>query len=462
MQPDEARHDPRSEAGAASQTGASAQAAPSAQGGDPAQAGDRPSAEALAALAESEPVAVVEQGGVRFTLLGTAHVSRASAELVTRMVRSGVFDAVAIELDQGRYATLTDSQSWQRMDLFKVIREGKGAMLAVSLALSAYQQRLADQFGIEPGAEMRAAIDAAKGARLPLLLVDRDIGVTLRRVTGNLGWWRRLMLASGLLASVFSNEKIDEDDIERLKEGDILESTFTEFAESSEEMYLPLITERDQYMVSKLLLQSGAGQATPRHREVLVVIGAGHLKGVRAGLEAGGRVPGLPEAPGADPADARATLARLEEVPPPSRLVKALPWLVVALILAGFVIGFARSPDLGLGLLSDWALINASLAGIGALVALAHPVTIVASALASPFTSLNPLVGVGMVAAGTELWLRRPSVGDFEALKKDITTWRGWWRNRAARALLVFVTTTLFGATATWIAGARLFGRLLG
>src|SRR5690606_8135675 len=186
-----------------------------------------------------------------------------------------------------------------------------------------------------------------------------------------------------LLASVFSNEKIDEDDIERLKEGVILESTFTEFAESSEEMYLPLITERDQYMVSKLLLQSGAGQATPRHREVLVVIGAGHLKGVRAGLEAGGRAPGLPEGPGADPAAARATLARLEEVPPPSRLVKALPWLVVALILAGFVIGFARSPDLGLGLLSDWALINASLAGIGALVALAHPVTIVASALAS-------------------------------------------------------------------------------
>ena len=223
----------------------------------------KPTSEELAALAGDQPVAVVEHGGVRFTLLGTAHVSKASADVVTQMAGSGAFDAVAIELDQARYASLTDSQNWQKVDLFKIIRQGKAAMLAVNLALSAFQQRLADQFGIEPGAEMRAAIAGAKEAKLPLLLVDRDIGITLRRVYGNMGWWKRLLLLSGLLASVFSRDEIEEEEIERLKEGDILEATFTEFAENSEQMYLPLITERDQYMVSKLLTQTGAAAGAP-------------------------------------------------------------------------------------------------------------------------------------------------------------------------------------------------------
>lgn len=414
----------------------------------------------LAAMAGDQPVAVVEHGGVRFTLLGTAHVSKTSAEVVSAMASSGAFDAVAIELDQGRYASLTDSQNWQKVDLFKIIRQGKAAMLAVNLALSAFQQRLADQFGIEPGAEMRAAISSAKAADLPLLLVDRDIGVTLRRVYGNMGFWKRMMLLSGLLASVFSRDEIEEDEIERLKEGDILEATFTEFAENSEQMYLPLITERDQYMVSKLITGTGAGSAKPRHQDVLVVIGAGHLKGMRSALEGDGVVPGMPApAEGAERSD-RATIARLEQLPPPGRWMKIIPWIIVAVLVAGFVIGFARSPDLGLSLIGDWALISASLAGLGSIVALAHPFTVLATIVASPFTALHPLIGIGPVAAFVELWFRRPSVGDFETLKTDVTTWRGWWRNRAARALLVFVLTTLGGATGTWVALGRIFGRL--
>ena len=421
---------------------------------------ERPTEQQLAAMAEDQPVAVVEHGGVRFTLLGTAHVSKASAEVVRDMASSGAFDAVAIELDQGRFASLTDSQNWQKVDLFKIIREGKAAMLAVNLALSAFQQRLADQFGIEPGAEMRAAIDSASAAQLPLLLVDRDIGVTLRRVDGNMGFWKRMMLLSGLLASVFSRDEIEEEEIELLKEGDILEATFTEFAENSEQMYLPLITERDQYMVSKLVTQTGAGTASPRYKEVLVVIGAGHLRGMRAALEGEGTVPGMPEPAEGEDAGHRATVKRLEQLPPPSPWGKIIPWIIVAVLVAGFVIGFARSPDLGLSLIGDWALISASLAGLGAIIALAHPLTILTTIVASPFTALHPLIGIGPVASFVELWFRRPSVGDFETLKVDVTTWRGWWRNRAARALLVFVLTTLGGATGTWVALGRIFGRL--
>ncbi len=417
------------------------------------------SIEQIQALAADQPVAVVEHGGVRFTLLGTAHVSRTSAEVVDAMAGSGAFDAVAIELDQGRYSSITDSQNWQKVDLFKIIREGKAAMLAVNLALSAFQQRLADQFGIEPGAEMRAAIASAKAAKLRLLLVDRDIGVTLRRVYGNLGWWKRITLLSGLLASVFSREEIGEEDIERLKDGDMLESTFTEFAENSEQMYLPLITERDQYMVAKLITQTGAGRERPRYRSVLVVIGAGHLRGMKAGLEQGGVVPGMPPAPEGE-TDPQATVARLDRLPPPGVWLKLIPWIILAILVVGFVIGFMRSPNLGLSLLGDWALISASLAGAGAIIALAHPFTILTTIVATPFTALHPLIGIGPVAAFVELWFRRPSVGDFESLKTDVTSWRGWWRNRAARALLVFVLTTLGGATGTWVALGRIFGRL--
>lgn len=446
---------------------------------DSADVGSAPLSESeLSALAGDQPVAVIEHGGVRFTLLGTAHVSKSSAETVRVMIDSGHFDAVAVELDAGRYSALTDSESWSKMDLFKVIRQGKAAMLAVNLALSAFQQRLADQFGIEPGAEMRAAIAAADERKLPLLLIDRDIGVTLRRVYGNIGFWRRLTLLAGLLTSVFGNEKIDEEEIERLKEGDILESTFTEFAERSEQMFVPLITERDQYMVAKLLQQTRAGGPSPRHREVLVVIGAGHLKGISAGLRGDGTVPGL--SPGEDGSgsassstsaslagsaaafDPGTSITRLERLKPPSRFVKLLPWLLVAVIVAGFVIGFSRGSALGFTLLSQWVIINATMAGLGAILALAHPITIVVSAVMAPLTSLYPLMGVGPLAAFTELWFRRPSVGDFESLKRDVTSWRGWWRNRAARALLVFVLTTIGSASATYLAGFRIFGSLLG
>ncbi len=395
----------------------------------------------LRALAGDQPLEFVTQGGVHYTLLGTAHVSKSSAEAVTNMIEGGSFDAVAIELDAGRYRALTDPDAYSKMDLFKVLREGKAAMLAVNLALSAFQQRMAEQFGVEPGAEMKAAIQGAKQRSLPILLVDRDIGVTLRRVYANVPWWQRITLFGGLLASAFSTEKISEEDIEALKEGDLLESTFTEFAAKSERIYRPLIAERDEYMVSKLLQQG------PGHAEVLVVMGAGHLKGVTAGLR--------------EPAEGAAQdSSRLEVLPPPSKVAKVLPWVIVAIVVAGFVVGFLRSPDVGLTLLTDWTLIHLVLSALGAVIALAHPVTVLVAAAASPFTALNPLIGVGFVAAGTELWLRRPNVGDFEALRHDVTKLSGWWRNRAARVLLVFILTTLGSASGTYIAGFRIFHRL--
>src|SRR5690625_3461674 len=397
--------------------------------------------------AGNEPLTTVTSGGVTFTILGTAHVSAQSAEAVRRLLDSSDFDAVAIELDRGRHSAITKPDRWQQLDLFQVIREGRAGMLVASLALGAFQQRLADQVGIEPGQEMRTAISSAQEHGLPLLLIDRDIGVTLRRVNAAIPWYRRLLLTSGLLTSLFSNEKIEPEEIEKLKQGDILDATFNEFAQSSQEMYVPLISERDEYMALRLREQTSGG-SEPRYRNVLVVIGAGHLRGLKEHRET----------PAAEPADRRR--AELETVPKPGIWPKVLPWLIVALIVTGFVIGFARGPELGWQVVGDWLLINVVLTGAGAALALGHPLTVLASAVAAPFTSLNPLIGVGFVAAAVQLWLRKPLMADFAMLRRDVTSLRGWYRNRAARTLLVFVLSTIGSASATWIAGASIIRRL--
>lgn len=399
----------------------------------------------MTGLSDQEPRAEVRIGDSGITLLGTAHVSRTSAEQVGRLLASGDYDAVAVELCPSRYNALIDPDALARMDLFRVIREGKASMVAANLALGAYQQRLAEQFGIEPGAEQRAAVDYARANHRPVLLVDREIGVTLRRVLHNVPWWKRFGLFAGLLASVVSKEEVSEEEIEGLKQGDMLESTFAEFAEDRKDLFTPLIDERDRYMAARLIQEVQANE----HENVLAVLGAGHLKGVERYLQQGIDQPAQ-------------VIGELDLVPQPSRWPKLIPWLIVALVLCGFVIGFVRSPALGWQLVLDWVLINGGLSALGALLAAAHPLTVITAFLAAPVTSLNPTIGAGMVTAAVEVYLRKPEVGDFGRLRHDTTSLRGWWRNRVSRSLLVFLFSTIGSAAGTYIAGFRIFDRLAG
>ncbi|MFO7859323.1 MAG: TraB/GumN family protein [Ectothiorhodospiraceae bacterium] len=397
------------------------------------------------AAADQGPRRRISTANGDYTLLGTAHVSRASADEVTELVRSGEFDAVAVELCETRYQTLMDPDRMARMDLFQVIREGKAGMVAASLALGAYQERVARQAGIQPGAEMQAAVREAHAAGLPVLLVDREIGTTLRRVYRSVPWWQRLTLVSGLFSGLITRQEVSPEAIEELKEGDVLESTFAEFAQRSERLYRPLIAERDEYMALRLRESNADGQ----YRNVLVVIGAGHLKGLATHLE---------QAPPAAVSEAREAL---EAVPPGSRWTRALPWAVVAIILGGFLWGFSRNPQLGAELVGEWFLINGVLSAAATVLALGHPLTVLGTFFAAPLTSLNPTIGAGFVAAGIEMTLRKPSVGHFASLRADVASLAGWWRNRVARTLLVFLFATLGSAAGTYIAGFRIFERLM-
>lgn len=389
-----------------------------------------------------QPIEKLVINDCEITLLGTAHVSKASADAVEALLNSNQFDAVAIELCPGRYNALIDPDSLAQMDLFNVIKSGKAAMVTASLALGAFQQKMADELGIEPGAELKIAAQLAQEKHLPVLLVDRDVGTTLKRVYRNVPWWKRMELFSGLLASVMFSEKVSAEDIEKLKEGDVLDATFSQFAESSEEIYTPLVNERDQFMAHRLFHEATSGQ----HKNMLAVIGAGHLKGIKQYLETN-----LANTKSFD---------ELNSLPSPSRWPKVIPWVIVSLIFIGFGIGFSRGPDLGWQLVIEWVVINGSLSAVGALLAGAHPLTIITAFLAAPLTSLNPTIGAGMVTAAVEAWVRKPRVGDFSTLKRDTINLGGWWKNRVSRTLLVFIFSTIGSAAGTYIAGFRILEQL--
>ena len=390
-----------------------------------------------------QPVIELERDGVHYTLLGTAHVSRASIDAVQAAIDSGRFDAVAVELDEQRHKALTQPDALAQLDLVKVIRERRIAPFAANLALAAYQRRLAEQLDIEPGAELKAAATEAAARGLPLQLIDRDVGITFRRILLGLGWWDRMKLVGGLAGSLFASDEVSADDIERLKEGDMLESSFGEFARDTPSLYATLIDERDQYMAAKLR-ERGDGA-----RHVLAVVGAGHLKGMVRYLADETRPPSV-------------LTEQLAHVPKKRRI----PWITLVLttlIVAGIAWGYLHGGrELGRDLLMQWVLWTGGLAGLGALLARGHVLSILAAAISAPLKPFRPGLPPGMFSALVEVHLRKPAYPDFLALRDDAQTLGGWYRNRVCRVVLVFLLSNLGSAAGVWISGAAIARKLIG
>lgn len=391
-----------------------------------------------------QPCVEIERDGVHYTLLGTAHVSRASVEAVEALLDSGQYDAVAVELDPQRHRVLTEPDTLRNLDLFRILKEGKTGLVAANLALAAYQRRLAEQLGVEPGAELKAAADGAKKAGLPLYLIDRDVGLTLKRAWQGLGFWGRGKLMAGLAASLLADEKVEESEIEKLKQGDMLESSFGEFAAASPAIYRALIAERDRYMAARLREEAAPSPG----RRVLAVVGAGHLKGLAEQLS--GETAAAPD-----------VRAELEQVPEGSKI----PWftlVLVAFLLGGFAWGFSQGADVGGEMVLGWVLATGILGAIGCALAGGHPLSIAGAFLSSPITPLHPALASGTVSAAIEAWMRKPTYVDFLNLRDDTAHWRGWWRNRVARVMVNFFLTSLGTAIGVWTGGARLLGQMLG
>jgi len=390
----------------------------------------------------AQPHRIVERDGVRYTLLGTAHVSQASVAAVEQAIASGEFAAVAVELDPQRLRTMRDPQALAKLDLIEVIRKNRLALFAANLALSAYQRRLAEQLGIEPGAELKRAVTLAEAQKLPVFLIDRDIGLTFRRASGKLGLLGKLKLVAGLGIGLFASEEVGEQDIEKLKQGDLLEASFGEFASQSPALFETIINERDRYMAACLREQS----VQPN---VLAIVGAGHLAGLARHLET-------------DPQPPDAIRAELEAVPKK----RNIPWitlLILAVVLGGIGIGFWKGGmGMGADMLATWALYTGSLAGLGALLAHSHPLSILTAIVVAPFKPFRLSIPTGAFSALVETRLRKPTYQDFLQLREDTHTLKGWYRNRVTHIVLTFVLTNFGSMLGLWLTGLSVYGKLAG
>ncbi len=397
----------------------------------------------------NQPLIEVQRDGVHYTLLGTAHVSRASVDAVRYLLQEQPFDAVAVELCEPRYQGMRNPNALASLDLFRVVREGKTGMVAANLALSAYQRRLAEQLGVEPGAEMRAGFEEADARGLPVWRIDRDVGITLRRTYAAVGWWDRIKLLSGLMASVLVDDGVDEAEIERLKNGDVLESTFSEFAQRSQGLHHALIAERDVYMAASLREHAHRlPVSAPQLTRVLAIVGAGHMAGLANHLRN-------------DVDDPAGQQRELSAVPPPGRWGFWLTIVLAALVLGGFAWGFSQGADVGADLVINWVLATGILGAIGCTLAGGHPLSILGAFIASPLTPLHPALSSGTVSALIEATVRKPTVADFSRLRDDVTSPRGWWRNRVARVLLNFFLTSFGTSIGVYFAGYKIIERML-
>ena len=386
----------------------------------------------------SQTATTVQLQGREITIIGTAHVSRGSVDEVRAHIAAQQPDHVCVEIDAARYNSLISGAGWSQLNIYQVIRSRKGFLLLGNLVLSSFQKRIGMDLGVKPGEEMRAAIEAAEANQIPFSFCDRDIQTTLKRAWVKTGFWGKNKLLAALLSSVFSREKFDAEEIEKLKQTSAVESMMAELAEYLPSVKHVLIDERDRYLATRIFQSPG--------RRSVAVVGAGHVPGIIAWLER------------LDRGQASTDLSDIDSVPPPKPISKLLPYVVPAVILGLIVSGFVRSGwQGGFDMLLRWFLVNGTLSALGALVALAHPVTIIASFLAAPITSMNPTIGVGMVSGLMEAWLRKPRVIDFETLQDDILTVRGFFHNRLTHILLVFFFSTLGSAVGTFIALPFLF-----
>lgn len=386
---------------------------------------------------------VVEAAGKQFVLIGTAHVSAESVAEVEREIRAESPDCVAIELDEQRFRSLNDEEAWKNLDIVKILREGKGFLLMANLALSSFQRRMGAGAGVRPGDEMRAGIRVAEETGIPSVMVDRPIQTTLRRAWAKTSFFGRAKLLAALLGSAFDGEEVSEEQIESLKDGSEMDGMMDELSRAMPAVKEVLIDERDRYLAAHIW-KSVTGADGSRGK-VLAVLGAGHLPGVeRTLLEiAGGN-------------EALVDTAEIGSLPRKSAAAKAAKWvvpvLVVALIAAGFVIG---GREKGADMLGSWLVWNGVLAGIGAVLAAAHPLAVLVSVVGAPFTSLCPFIGVGFLSGLTQAVVRRPKVRDLETVQDDVS-FRGVYRNRLLRVLLVFLLSSVGSSVGTFVAGTDL------
>ena len=383
---------------------------------------------------ENQNVTRINLDGKEFILIGTAHVSKHSAEQVKEVIEFERPDSVCIELDEQRYQSITDGDKWRDMDIFKVIKEKKATVLLINLALSSFQKRMANQLGINAGQEMIQGIESAKEINANLVLADRNIQITFSRIWHNIGLWGKMQLLTQIIFSIFSNDRISEEELEKMKSQDMLNSMLSEFTEHFPKLKTPLIDERDQYLAQKIKEAPG--------NKVVAVLGAAHIPGIKEEIKK------------------NHDLSLITRLPKKSKAPKIIGWAIPIAIIAMIVYTFYTNPTAGAQQTISWLLWHGGLSALGTALAFGHPLTILTAFIAAPITALDPITAAGWFTGIVQAYIVKPNVRDFENLADDVTSVKGFWNNKVSRILLVVVMANLGSSLGTFIGGAdvvRLF-----
>jgi len=366
------------------------------------------------------PIEKITLGDRTLFILGTAHVSKKSADEVRLLIQSLKPDTVCIELCESRLESFTNPDRWKNTDIFEVIKSGRTFLLLAQVVLASFQKRIASKLDIEPGAEMKAALAAGKEIGARIEVIDRDVKTTLRRTWKRLSFWSIMKIIASSLVSVDPAEEVTLEEIESLKGKDELSAALHEFSEKLPEVKNTLVDERDLYMASKLQKVAGS--------RILAVVGAGHLPGMMKHLQSGEAL----------------SHEELEIIPPTGVFYKILGYSIPFGFFAIFFYAiFAIDLETAISMMGAWAIATGLCAGIGAALALAHPLSILAAALIAPIASIHPGIATGWVSGLVEAWLRKPKVHDFESIADDLESMKGVWSNRVMRIILVVSLSNL-------------------
>lgn len=372
-------------------------------------------------------------------LVGTAHISQESVDLVKKVIQQEHPDCVCLELDDKRYQTLTQKKKWQELDLKTVVRNKQLSTLLVSLLMASYQKRLGGKLGVSPGAELLAGAMTAKEMQIPISLCDRDVRITLRRAWKSTSFFKKGYLLASLMASVFDKSEVSEEKLKELKQKDVLSEMMDELGDSLPDLKRVLIDERDIFLVEKIKSSPG--------KRIVAVIGAGHVAGMKKHFHD----------------DNKSRLNEITQIPPISKAYKIVGWTIPLIIIGSLVaIGISKGASVAGENLLFWILANGIPASIGSLLALAHPFTTIGAFAAAPITSLTPVIGAGYVTAFIQVLSTPPVVKEFESAGDDIGTFTGWWKNRLLRVFLVFLLTGFGSAIGTWVGGYEIVKNLIG
>ena len=365
--------------------------------------------------------------GKELILVGVAHVSRESAELAEAVIAAERPDAVCVELCKSRYEAIKQRDKWQEMNIVKVIREKRTSVLLFQLLLASFQKKIAEKFGITPGEEMIRAIAKAEEVGAEVVLADREIRITLLRAWRKMGFWTKIRVLPEMIVSLFYTEDITEEEIEKLKQQDVLEVALQTFGKKLPSLKTTLIDERDEYLSHTISHAAG--------KKIVAIVGAGHMPGIKTHI---GHV---------------VDMETLNQIPPPGLWARYAGWGFSAVIVLMFIAGFFYSGGkTSMDMIIMWSAITAACAGVGALIMLAHPLTILSAALSAPIATIHPLIATGWIAGLVEATLRKPQVRDFLALKDDISSVRGFFRNKISRLLILVVFVNLTTSIGTLVA----------